>query len=120
MNPKSLTKYQSGSVKENFSLAWPLMISIMSGNIMFFTDRWLLSWYSLDSMNAVSVVNSIVAIFQFAPLSIASISEVFVGQFNGAGRYKEMGKPVWQMLWLSVGLMFFYIPIAYFGTDYLF
>ena len=119
MNPESLTKYQSGSVKEIFSLAWPLMISIMSGNIMFFTDRWLLSWYSLDSMNAVSVVNSIVAIFQFAPLSIASISEVFVGQFNGAGRYKEMGKPVWQMLWLSVGLMFFYIPIAYFGTDYL-
>lgn len=119
MNPERLTKYQSGSVKEVFALAWPLMISIMSGNIMFFTDRWLLSWYSLESMNAVSVVNSIVAIFQFAPLSIASISEVFVGQFNGAGRYKEIGKPVWQMLWLSFGLLFLYVPIAYFGRDYL-
>jgi MATE family multidrug resistance protein len=119
MNPELLTKYRSGSVREIFSLAWPLMICIMSGNIMFFTDRWLLSWYSLEAMNAVSVVNSIVAVFQFAPLSITSISEVFVGQFNGASRYKEIGKPVWQMLWLSLGLMFFYLPIAYWGSDYL-
>src|SRR3989344_1819493 len=119
MNPEYLTKYRSGSVKEVFSLALPLMISIMSGNIMFFTDRWLLSLYSLDGMNAVSVVNSIVAVFQFAPLSITSISEVFVGQFNGAGRYKEMGKPVWQMLWLSMALAIFYIPIAYFGADHI-
>lgn len=119
MNPDFLTKYRSGSVREVFSIAWPLMISLMSGNIMFFTDRWLLSRYSLDSMNAVSVVNSIVAVFQFAPLSITSISEVFVGQFNGAERYKEIGKPVWQMLWLSLALALLYIPIAYFASDYL-
>lgn len=119
MNPEFLTKYRSGSVREVFFLAWPLMISIMSGNIMFFTDRWLLSWYSLEAMNAVSVVHSIVAVFQFAPLSITSISEVFVGQFNGASRYKEIGKPVWQMLWLSVSLSVIYIPIAYFGVDYI-
>lgn len=119
MHPEQLTKYQSGSVKEVFSLAWPLMISIMSGNIMFFIDRLLLSWHSVDSLNAVSVMGATIGIFQFTPLSITSISEVFVGQFNGAGRYKEMGQPVWQMLWLCVGLVFLYIPIAYWGADYL-
>jgi MATE family multidrug resistance protein len=119
MNPSALTHYKSGSVREIFSLTWPLMISIMSGNIMFFTDRLILSWYSLEAMNAVVVVGSVVGIFQFAPLAITSISEVFVGQFNGAGRYKEIGKPVWQMLWLCGGLMALYIPISFLGVDYI-
>ena len=75
---------------------------------MFFTDRWILSMYSLHSMNAAIVVTSIVSIFQFAPLAVTSISEVFVGQYNGAGRYKEIGRPVWQMLWLC----FFWDPLS--------
>ncbi|UNM06484.1 MAG: polysaccharide biosynthesis C-terminal domain-containing protein [Holosporaceae bacterium] len=119
MNPQKLTEYQSGSVRELFSLAWPLMISIMSGNLMFFTDRWILSMYSLHSMNAIIVVNSIISIFQFAPLAITSISEVFVGQYNGAGRYKEIGRPVWQMLWLSAGLIIIYVPGAFIGAEYI-
>lgn len=119
MDPKKLTQYQSGSVRELFSLAWPLMISIMSGNLMFFTDRWILSMYSLHSMNAAIVTGGIVGIFQFAPLAVTGISEVFVGQYNGAGRYKEMGRPVWQMLWLCIGLMVIYIPGAFVGAEYL-
>ena len=119
MNPNNLTKYPSGSVREIFSLAWPIMLSLLSGNLMFFTDRWILSMYSLKAMNAAVVVGPILALFQFAPLAITSISEVFVGQFNGASRYKEIGGPVWQMLWLCVALMFFYIPISFFGADYL-
>ncbi len=119
MNPQKLTEYQSGSVRELFSLAWPLMISIMSGNLMFFTDRWILSMYSLHAMNAAVVVTSIVSIFQFAPLAITGISEVFVGQYNGAGRYKEIGRPVWQMLWLSAGLIVIYVPGAFIGAEYI-
>lgn len=115
MHSNTLTGYKSGSVRELFTLAWPLMISLMSGNIMFFTDRWILSLYSLESMNAAVVASSIIALFQFAPLAVTSISEVFVGQFNGAARHKELGRPVWQMLWLSLSLAIIYVPFAFWG-----
>jgi MATE family multidrug resistance protein len=112
---KLLTKYPAGSTREIASLAWPLMITIMSGNLMIFVDRWLLSWYSLEAMNAIAVIAQVLCVFQFAPIALTSISEVFVGRYNGAQDYKKIGKPVWQMMWLALSLAVIYIPIGIFA-----
>lgn len=110
-----LTHFAPGSVREVMTISWPIMLTIMSGNIMHVVDRIMLSWYSLEAMNSVSLVSSIVAIFQFAPIALTGISEVFVGQYNGAKRFHDIGQPVWQMIWLSLGLAPIYIPIGLWG-----
>src|SRR6185312_6092370 len=49
-----------------------------------------------------------------------SISEVFVAQYNGAGLKEKIGEPVWQMIWVSVGTLLFFIPMGIWGGTLIF
>lgn len=113
-----LTRFAPGSIREVATISWPVMLTFMSSNIMFVVDRIVLSWYSLEAMNSISLVSTIVSVFQFAPLSLTGISEVFVGQYNGAKRFHDIAQPVWQMIWLSLGLAPIYIPIGLWGASF--
>ena len=41
-------------------------------------------------------------VFIYGGIGIASIAEVFVGQFNGAKEYLKVASLVWQMIWFSL------------------
>ena len=88
------------------------MLAALSGALMLFLDRLILSHYSLDSMNAVAAVGNVCAIFQFSAVAIASIAEVFVGQYNGAKQYHKIAQPIWQMIWFSLATSVIFIPIG--------
>jgi len=110
MNPQSelakeyakLTKHPSGSLKELFTISFPLMLSFLSSYVMLFVDRLILAHYSLEAMNAATTASTFCAIFQFGLIGIASIAEVFVGQYNGSKKYKKVALPTWQMIWFSL------------------
>lgn len=110
-----LTRYRPASMAELITLAGPLMLTIMSGTVMLFVSRLIIAQYSIAAMNAMTALTSFIAVFQFAPIALTSISEVFVGQFNGAGRYTDIGKPVWQMIRVSLFLALIYVPMGLWG-----
>ena len=122
MNEKEykLTKYPLGSVREIFSISWPLMVGLLSNSMMFFLDRLILSRYSVDSMNAAAISGTLFFGFVVLPLIICGISEVFVGQFNGRGESSELGKPAWQMIWFAIFLIPIFILISIFVPDLIF
>lgn len=103
-----LTSHPVGSVKEIWTLSWPLMISLLSGSIMLFVDRLYLAHYSIDAMNALAVSGMTGYLTLVLPIAICEITEVFVGRFHGAGQMSKLTHPAWQMLWFS--LLFW--PIA--------
>ncbi|OHE72731.1 MAG: hypothetical protein A2007_06300 [Verrucomicrobia bacterium GWC2_42_7] len=105
-------------VKGLWKLAFPLMLTSLSTHLMMFLDRLILSYYSADAMNAVASTSLIFWIFSFGFLSLSLIAEVFVGQYNGAGRYLEIGKPVWQMIWFSLLTFLIFWPLGIFLGDY--
>lgn len=109
---KTLTKYPSGSLRELWTISFPLMISLMSGSCMIFLDRLLLARFSLEALNACVNATVIVAALQFAFLTTAAISEVFVGQYNGGEQYKKIGEPVWQMIWFSLLSALLFLPLG--------
>ncbi len=111
----SLTKHPSGSVREITSIAFPMMLTALSTNLMIFLDRIILGHYCVDAMNSVAAASSAVMPFVFGAWAVASICEIFVGQFNGAKRYDKVGQSVWQMLWFSVFSMAFFIPMGLFA-----
>ncbi len=96
-----LTPYSIGSLGEMWTISWPLMLGLLSGSFMMFADRLLLSHYSIEALNAAAIAGIASYILMIIPLITAAISEVLVGRSHGAGEIKDMGKPVWQMLWLS-------------------
>lgn len=109
-----------GSLREIWHVAAPLMLMTFSTYAMLFADRMILSRYSVEAMNASAVAGTTYAIFMFSLLSLALIAEVFVGQYNGAGNFKKIGEPVWQMLWFALFSIIIFWPLAFFGGEIFF
>lgn len=113
----SLTKYPSGSLRELWAMSLPLMICSFSCMFMLFVDRLFLAHYSMAALNATVQAATFGWVFTFSGFILTSISEVFVAQHNGARNYQKIGKPVWQMIWVSIFSFAFFIPLGYWGAD---
>lgn len=107
-----LTKYQEGSLRELWSIAFPLMLSSLSVMSMLFVDRLLLAHYSTQALNAAVNATTLGWSFLVGWMTMASIAEVFVAQYNGAGQKNRLGEPVWQMIWLSLASVICFIPLS--------
>lgn len=116
----SLTKHPEGSLRELWSIAFPLMLSSFSLMLMLFIDRLLLAHYSTAALNAAVNATTLGWAFVFGWVILASIGEVFVAQYNGAGQKEKLGEPIWQMIWLSLGSLLFFIPLAIWGSTWFF
>ena len=114
-----LTKYPVGSIKEIWTLSYPLMLSALSGTLMIFFDRLILARFQTQAMNAAANAGMIFFTWLFVAIGIAGIAEVLVGQYNGARDYKKIGKPVWAMIWFSCMLTLPYWAIGIWGSPYL-
>lgn len=115
----TLTKHPEGSLRELFTLAAPLMLSSLSAMSMIFIDRLILARYSLAAMNAAVSAGLVSVVIVFSIVTIASIAEVFVGQYNGAKKLHRVGEPVWQMIWFSLFAMSLFLPLGLFGGSLL-
>jgi multidrug resistance protein, MATE family len=116
----SITKYEEGSLKELLSISLPLMISTFSVMSMLFVDRLLLAHYSTAALNASVNASTLGWALLFAWVVLTNISEVFVAQYCGSNQLKRLGEPVWQMLWLSLASCAFFIPMAIWGSTWVY
>lgn len=114
---KPLTRHPEGSLRELWTIAFPLMLSELSIMAMLFVDRILLARYSPEAFSAAVSASTIGWSMVLAWLVLAGISEVFVAQFNGSGQYSRLGAPVWQMIWVSLISLGFFIPMALYGGN---
>lgn len=105
-------------LRQLWMICFPLMLTALSGSLMSFLDRVLLAKYDTDAMIVATTAGNIAYIFQFGAMSIAMIAEVFVGQYNGAKQFKNVGKPVWQMIWFSLLCAFVMMMMGFFGQSF--
>jgi len=124
MNPTyQLTRHPIGSLREMWASAWPLMLGLMSGSLMFFSDRLILARVGVDAMNAAAHAGLTSYGWMIFAIVVAEVTEVFVGKYNGEGALKKVGTPVWQMLyftllWAPVFILgaYFIAPLQFAGT----
>ncbi len=108
---------KTGSLKELWKISFPLMISLMSTFMMLFIDRLFLANYSHDALRACVTAGTLSWSLILGWITLATLSEVFVAQLNGAEKLDQIANPVWQMIWLSVFSTFFFVPMAIFGSS---
>lgn len=113
----AITKHEEGSMRELWTLSFPLMLSSFSVLMMVFSDRWFLAHYSTEAHNAAVAATTFGWGFIFGWMCLAGISEVFVAQYHGAGMRHKVGSPVWQMMWLAVLSWVFFLPLSYWGPE---
>jgi MATE family multidrug resistance protein len=109
----AINSYEKGSLKQLLSVSIPLIISSLSAHLMIFVDRLILSHYSILSMSSVGAAGLVAYIFILSIAAIASMSEIFVGQYNGAKLYEKTSAPVWQMIWFSLASSIIIYPITF-------
>jgi MATE family multidrug resistance protein len=112
-----MNEIKTGNVKELWKISFPMMVSFFSLMCMLFVDRLYLSWYSGEALSAAVQAGTLGWGVLLGWITMASMSEVFASQYNGAKLYEKIGVPVWQMIWLAIFSFAFYIPFAYFGSD---
>lgn len=78
------------------------MLSFCSNSFMMFADRLYLAHYSVAAMNAMAVAANFCFLVLIFPFGICEITEVFVGRFHGESRHHEVGRPTWQIIWMSI------------------
>lgn len=91
------TKHFSKDLLEFSKICFPLILSLSSTGLLIAGDRYIVSLFSLEAMNASALAgNAFFAVTSWL-LFVAASSEYFVGQHNGRGEKGLLTKPVWQM-----------------------
>ena len=115
-----MTTFTTGSLKELWKISFPLMISLMSTFLMLFVDRLFLAQYSHDALKACVTSGTLAWSLILGWITLATLCEVFVAQLNGAKKFDQLANPVWQMIWLALFSLLFFIPMALIGAPYIY
>ncbi len=100
----SVSRYAApGGYRDVLRISLPLVASLGSVTVMYFTDRVFLARYSVDAIAAALPAG--IAAFLFVCFFMGTVSyvNVFVAQYAGAGRNAEVGPALWQGVWFSLG-----------------
>ncbi|MBR1944204.1 MAG: hypothetical protein IJ848_01885 [Alphaproteobacteria bacterium] len=90
----------------------PTILSSLSASIMSILDVLILAKYSTLAMTGASSAYTWCYAFQCSTIALVFITGALVGHYNGAGKYKFAGMPVWQMIWFSLSLFVISIPLS--------
>ncbi|WP_319541439.1 MATE family efflux transporter [uncultured Pseudodesulfovibrio sp.] len=94
--------HTKGGYKQALVIGLPLVVSMVSSTVMTFTDRIFLGNYSTESLGASVPASSVAFMFLAFFLGVVQYTGVFVAQYTGSGRHSEVGRSLWQGLWLCV------------------
>lgn len=89
-------------------VALPLLVSTGMFSLVLFTDRTLLYWYNHSAMSASMSAGNVFWSMICLPMGIASMTGAMIAQHVGARQNAEVGKLLWQSVWLSV----IFIPLV--------
>ena len=84
------------------TLALPLIVSTLSFALMHFCNRLFLTWHSTLSVAAVVQAGALSWVFYSFPLGVAMFATTFVAQYHGAGQLLNIGRIVWQAIWIGL------------------
>jgi MATE family multidrug resistance protein len=94
--------------REVLRIAAPMVVSSLSWTIMTFVDRMMLNWVSGTAMAAAFSANIAWFSVLCLPLGICSYANTFVAQYDGARQPQQIGRVVWQAIWIAIG----FTPLA--------
>ncbi|MDC3180872.1 MATE family efflux transporter [Gammaproteobacteria bacterium] len=96
------TYLPSPKVKSVFMIALPLIISGLCSNLTIFIDRIILAQHDTDMMMHVTTSSNFSWMLLFSLSSVAYVSKIYVGQYNGAKSYQKAGHITWQLILFSL------------------
>jgi MATE family multidrug resistance protein len=103
----------SCSVTNVLTAVLPMMATFLSNASMQFISRIYLAHYSIIAMNSIVIVQQICNTILLPLLCVVSLSEVFVGQFNGARQFTKTAVPPIQIAFCVYIFAFLLAPLPF-------
>ena len=94
--------YGRGGIVDVSKVAFPLVVASIGHGVNLFTDRVMLSNYSPAAMAAAFPAGLTSFTMSCIFLGIVGYAGVFVAQYTGAEQHRNVGKAVWQAIFLSL------------------
>ena len=103
MNFFSLKSYQGrGGIANVSKVAFPLVVASIGHGVNLFTDRVMLANYSSEAMAAAFPAGLTSFTMSCIFLGLVGYAGVFVAQYTGAKQPLNVGKAVWQAIFLAL------------------
>jgi MATE family multidrug resistance protein len=102
----------SSDFKSLCKFFFPVLFMTITSNVVIFIEKILFGLISADALTVSIDVNFIVRIFQVTFVYLASLTQVYVGQWYGARDYHKIGPGVWQLIWFSIFSLFLTLPMG--------
>ena len=99
-------------------ISFPMMLSWLSCVLMVFVDRMFLANFSKEALAAAVAAGMSAWTFTFAAQTLAELSEIYVAQYNGAGKFEKLGACTWQMLYVAAFSILLFTPLAFLGESF--
>lgn len=107
-------------LKEYFVLFLPIALMTFSTHLFPTVEKLLLATRSKEDMEASLSAFYAVQIFQVAAVSLAMMSQVFVGKWYGEKKWNLIGPGIWQFIWFSIFSLAVTLPFGYFYGKFYF
>jgi multidrug resistance protein, MATE family len=103
------------NIKDVLRVALPLLVSTGMHSLVLFTDRTLL--YRLDdsALSASMTGGNLFWLMSCFPYGIASMTGAIIAQHIGAKQEDQVGRLLWQSVWLSLLFIPLILLASYFG-----
>jgi MATE family multidrug resistance protein len=113
-----LSSFSTGLI-ELLLLFLPIALMLFSSYLFLFMEKVLLAQYSAPAMQAAVNATYAINVTQLPCIAIASMAQVYVGQWKGAQNWNAIGQGVWQFIWFAVLSMGLTVPFnILFGSYY--
>jgi len=96
------------------------MFSWLSVVLMTFVDRLYLAYYSQEALVSTVTSCTLAMAFTYGTQTLCEMGSIFVAQYNGAQRFDQIGKVVWQVVWIGLCSAIYFVPLSYFAGDFFF
>ena len=91
-----------GGIADVSKVAFPLVVASIGHGVNLFTDRVMLANYSASAMAAAFPAGLTSFTMSCIFLGVVGYAGVFVAQYTGAGQDRNVGKTVWQAIFLAL------------------
>lgn len=112
MKNVAFTKYAQGSLRQLGVFSFPLVLSLLSSYLPNICDRLFLAHYSTQALEGCAAAGGLSLLFHVFIWRVTSTAQAFVAEYIGQGQEKELGPLIWQMIWFSLGVMLFLVPLG--------
>ncbi len=98
----SLNQPSQTSLRELWSLSYPLVVTMAAQVVMQFVDRMFLAWYSPDALGACVPGGLLAMTFGALFVGLSGYTGVFISQFNARKKRASVTLSLWQGIWLAL------------------